>query len=104
MLSLTVTKPQVRFVITGTQTGDLPTPSGVLHASGRKIKVDGVEYFTFNSDGKVIDLLTVEDLAGMMRQLTDSPVGTTLKGPHKPDEDVRRLVAGVGFEPTTSGL
>jgi predicted ester cyclase len=63
-------KAAIRFVITGTQTGDLPTPTGVLHATNRKIKVDGVEYFTFNKDGKLVDLLTVEDLAGMMRQLT----------------------------------
>lgn len=63
-------KAAIRFVITGTQTGDLPTPNGVLHATNRKIKVDGIEYFTFNNEGKLVDLLTVEDLAGMMRQLT----------------------------------
>ena len=62
----------IRFVITGTHNGDLPTPSGVLHATGRKIHVDGVEYFTFDKEGKLVNLLTVEDLAGMMRQLTAS--------------------------------
>jgi predicted ester cyclase len=63
-------KAAIRFVITGTQMGDLTTPNGVLHATNRKIKVDGIEYFTFNPEGKLVELLTVEDLAGMMRQLT----------------------------------
>jgi len=63
-------KAAIRFVITGTQTGDLSTPTGVLHPTDRKIKVVGIEYFTFDEEGKLIDLLTVEDLAGMMRQLT----------------------------------
>jgi predicted ester cyclase len=63
-------KAAIRFVITGTQNGDLQTPSGVLQATRRKIKMDGIEFFTFNQEGKLVDLLTVEDLAGMMRQLT----------------------------------
>jgi predicted ester cyclase len=63
-------KAAVRFVMTGTQKGDLQTPTGLLQATNKKFKIDGVEYFTFDKDGKLIDLLTVEDLAGMMRQLT----------------------------------
>lgn len=63
-------KAAIRFVITGTHKGDLPTPDGVLPATNRKISVDGIEYFTFDKSGKLIDLLSVEDLAGMMRQLT----------------------------------
>ena len=63
-------KAAIRFVITGTQSGDLQTPTGVLLATHRKIKMDGIEFFTFNQEGKLIGLLTVEDLAGMMRQLT----------------------------------
>ena len=59
----------IRFVITGTHKGDLETPDGVLHATNRPIKVDGIEYMTFNRQGKLTDLLTVEDLAGLLRQL-----------------------------------
>jgi SnoaL-like polyketide cyclase len=59
----------IRFVITGTHKGDLETSDGVLHATNRPIKVDGIEYLTFNSQGKLTDLLTVEDLAGLLRQL-----------------------------------
>jgi len=63
-------KAAIRFVITGTHTSDLPTPNGVLHATNGKIRVDGIEYFTFDKEGKLVDLLMVEDLAGMIRQLS----------------------------------
>jgi predicted ester cyclase len=59
----------VRFVITGTHKGDFVTPEGVLHATNRPVKIDGIEYMTFNSEGKLTDLLTVEDVAGLLRQL-----------------------------------
>jgi predicted ester cyclase len=59
----------IRFVITGTHKGDFATPDGVLHATNRPIKIDGIEYMTFNSEGKLTDLLTVEDVAGLLRQL-----------------------------------
>lgn len=59
----------VRFVITGTHKGDLPTPEGIVHATNRPIRIDGVEYFTFDEKGKLIDLVTVEDLAGLFRQI-----------------------------------
>ena len=41
----------IRFVITGTHKGDLETSDGVLHATNRPIKVDGIEYLTFNRQG-----------------------------------------------------
>ena len=63
-------KAAIRFVITGTQNGDLQTPTGMLQATHRKIKMDGIEFFTFNQEGKLVGLVTVEDLAGMVRQLT----------------------------------
>jgi predicted ester cyclase len=59
----------IRFVITGTQKGDLPTPEGVLPATNRSIKVDGAEFFTFNKEGKLIYLVTIENLAQLMEQL-----------------------------------
>jgi SnoaL-like polyketide cyclase len=59
----------VRFVITGTHRGDLPTPEGVIHATNRPIKIDGIEYFTFDGQGKLVDLVTVENLAALMRQI-----------------------------------
>ena len=58
-----------RFVITGTHKGDLATPEGVIHATDRPIKIDGVEYFIFDEDGKLTDLLSVENLAGLLQQI-----------------------------------
>ena len=59
----------VRFVITGTHKGDFATPEGVLHATNKPVKIDGIEYMTFNRDGQLTDLLTVEDVASLLRQL-----------------------------------
>lgn len=59
----------IRFVITGTQKGDLPTPEGVIPATGKSIHVDGIEYFTFDKDGKLTDLVTVENLGQLIKQL-----------------------------------
>jgi hypothetical protein len=59
----------VRFLITGTQTGDLDTSAVSIPATGKKIQIDGIEFFTFNKEGKVTHLVTVEDLASMVRQL-----------------------------------
>jgi hypothetical protein len=56
-------KAAVRFVITGTQKGDFQTPEGVIHATNGPIKIDGIEFFTFNKDGKLVDLLTVENIS-----------------------------------------
>jgi hypothetical protein len=62
-------KAAIRFVITGTQKGDLQTPDGVLPATNRAIKVDGAEFFTFDEAGKLTDLVTIENLAQLMDQL-----------------------------------
>jgi hypothetical protein len=62
-------KAAIRFVITGTQKGDLQTPDGVLAATNRSIKVDGAEFFTFDEAGKLTDLVTIENLAQLMEQL-----------------------------------
>jgi SnoaL-like polyketide cyclase len=59
----------IRFVITGTHKGDFATPGGVIHATNKHIQVDGIEYLTFNKEGKLTDLLTIEDLAGLFKQL-----------------------------------
>jgi predicted ester cyclase len=59
----------IRFVITGTQKGDFPTPEGVISATGRSIKVDGAEFFTFDDEGKLADLVTVENFGQLRDQL-----------------------------------
>jgi steroid delta-isomerase-like uncharacterized protein len=59
----------IRFVITGTQKGDLPTPEGVIAATNKPIHVDGIEFFTFDKDGKLTDLVTVENLTQLFQQL-----------------------------------
>jgi|AGFS01.1.fsa_nt_gi SnoaL-like polyketide cyclase. len=60
----------VRFVITGTQKEDFPTENGVIKARGQKIKVEGIEVFTFNNEGKVTDLVTVERGDQLIAQLS----------------------------------
>jgi steroid delta-isomerase-like uncharacterized protein len=62
-------KAVIRFVITGTQKGDFQTPDGVIPASNRAIKIEGIEFFTFNEEGKLIDLLTVENLGQLVQQI-----------------------------------
>lgn len=59
----------IRFVITGTQKGDLQTPEGVIPATNRPIHLDGAEFFTFNKDGKLTDLVTIENLSQLAQQL-----------------------------------
>ena len=41
----------------------------MLHATHKKIEVDGIEFFTFDENGMLVDLVTVEDLASLMKQL-----------------------------------
>lgn len=64
----------VRFVITGTLKGDFPTPNGVVKANNQKIKVEGVEVFTFDKEGKVSDLVTVERGDQLIAQITGKEV------------------------------
>jgi steroid delta-isomerase-like uncharacterized protein len=59
----------IRFVITGTQKGDLQTPEGVIPATNKSIHVDGIEFFTFDKEGKLTDLVTVENLGQLIQQL-----------------------------------
>lgn len=59
----------IRFTITGTQKGPLETPNGTIPATGKSIKIDGIEYFTFNKEGKVTYLVTCENLAQLVQQL-----------------------------------
>jgi steroid delta-isomerase-like uncharacterized protein len=59
----------IRFVITGTPKGDLQTPEGIIPATNRPIHVDGAEFFTFNKEGKLTDLVTVENLSQLTQQL-----------------------------------
>lgn len=49
----------IRYVMTGTHAGDLETPAGVVPATHRKVAVDGTEWFTFDDEGKLIDLVTI---------------------------------------------
>jgi len=60
----------IRFTFEGTQTGPMPTPNGTLPASGRKVVIQGTEFFTFNSSGKLIHLETLTNDLGLITQLT----------------------------------
>ncbi|MFC5863504.1 ester cyclase [Acidicapsa dinghuensis] len=59
----------VRFVITGTQKGDLEMGGTVIKATNKSIHVDGSEFFTFDENGKLTDLVTVENMAQLITQL-----------------------------------
>jgi steroid delta-isomerase-like uncharacterized protein len=59
----------IRFTITGTQKGDFETPDGVIKATNRPIKIDGIEFFTFNKEGKLTNLVTVENLNQLLAQI-----------------------------------
>ncbi len=62
----------VLFVITGTHEGDLQTPEGVFHATHRRIKVDGAEFFVFDANGRLVDLVTIERLDQLFQQIKGS--------------------------------
>jgi steroid delta-isomerase-like uncharacterized protein len=60
----------------GTQDGDLPTPTGTLPASGRRIMVPATLWLTFQGD-QVREIHHHIDMMGMMQQLgvMSSPSG-----------------------------
>ena len=60
----------VRYVIYGTQRGDLKTPTGTIKATNRKIRVDGAEFQTFNASGKMTNLTTIERCDELIEELT----------------------------------
>ena len=58
-----------RYVFTGTHKGDLETPTGVITATGRQVKVDGIEIFTFDKHGKVTDIVAVDNINQLLMQI-----------------------------------
>jgi ketosteroid isomerase-like protein len=63
-------KAAIRFTLHGTHGGPLPTPSGELPATGRKVVIQGTEFFTFNDAGKLVHLETLTNDLGAFGQLT----------------------------------
>jgi ketosteroid isomerase-like protein len=60
----------IRFTLVGTHTGSIPTPNGLLEPTGRKVRIDGTEFLTFDSTGKLIRLETLTNDLGVVGQLT----------------------------------
>ncbi|HZZ16008.1 MAG TPA: hypothetical protein VFE08_08625, partial [Candidatus Sulfotelmatobacter sp.] len=58
-------------IIAGTQKGNLETPRGIIRATNKKIRIDGVEFFTFYKQGKLTNLVTVENMAQILQQIKD---------------------------------
>lgn len=58
-----------RGVITGTQTGPMPTASGSIPPTGRPVKVPISGFSHFDADGKIAEEYRYYDLAGMAEQL-----------------------------------
>ncbi|WP_430535179.1 nuclear transport factor 2 family protein [Listeria rocourtiae] len=52
----------VRYVLSGTLTGQLTFPNGsTAHATGKPFQYSSVEFFEFNDEGKVIQIRQVND-------------------------------------------
>jgi predicted ester cyclase len=64
-------KAAIRFTLEGTQTGPIPTPNGTIPPSGRRVVIQGTEFFTFNSSGKLIHLETFVNALGLITQVTE---------------------------------
>jgi steroid delta-isomerase-like uncharacterized protein len=58
----------VRWTTGGMHTGDLPAPTGVIPATGRRLEMHGVSMFRV-SDGRVSEERTLADVLGGMQQL-----------------------------------
>jgi len=57
-------KAAIRFTMEGTHTGPVPTPSGPVAATNRRVRIQGTEFFTFDAAGKLVHLETlVNDLS-----------------------------------------
>lgn len=63
-------KAAIRFTMEATHTGPIPTPTGTLEPTGRKVRIEGTEFFTFNSSGKLTHLETLTNDLGLVGQLT----------------------------------
>lgn len=63
-------KAAIRFTQEGTHLGPLPTATGDLPATGRKVVIQATEFFTFNSEGKLVHLETLSNDLGAITQLT----------------------------------
>ncbi|MFI7494685.1 ester cyclase [Kocuria sp. M4R2S49] len=58
-----------RELITGTQTGPMPTPSGSIPPTGRPVKVPMGIFSRFGADNKITEEYRYYDQAGMAEQL-----------------------------------
>lgn len=58
-----------RVLITGTQTGPMPTPSGPMPPTGRPVQVPMGVFSRFDADHKITEEYRYYDQAGMAEQL-----------------------------------
>lgn len=58
-----------RVLITGTQTGPMPTPSGTIPPTGRPVQVPMGVFSRFGADNKITEEYRYYDQAGMAEQL-----------------------------------
>lgn len=59
----------IELEVEGTLHTDFTTPYGLIKANGQKIKVEGVEIFTFNENAQVHSLITIQRLDQLYDQL-----------------------------------
>lgn len=60
----------VRFYMEGTHTGPIPTPTGILAPTGKKIRLEVTEFATFDDNGKLLHVHTLYNSLGLIIQLT----------------------------------
>ena len=60
-------------VVRARQTGDLPTPDGVIPAKGARIALEICDHIRVDANGKIVDHQRYSDVAGFIAQLTADP-------------------------------
>lgn len=63
-------KVAVRYTVTGSHQGPLPTPEGAIQPTGRAVHIHAAEFFTFDDQGKVVHLQNFSNDLNTFHQLT----------------------------------
>jgi predicted ester cyclase len=61
----------IRFTFEGIHSGPLPLPDGTsIPPTGRKVRINASEFFTFDDEGRLVHLETLADDMALIGQLT----------------------------------
>ena len=59
----------IEAVVSATNTGDIPTPGGVLPATGKRVTIPMASVVRLDSEGRIAEERRYMDVAGFLRQL-----------------------------------